>query len=364
MEQIVIPVVGMEPLISVIVPVYKVEKSVPNCIDSILAQTYRNLEIILVDDGSPDRCGQICDEYAKKDTRICVIHKENGGLSSARNAGIDICRGEYISFIDSDDFVSPYFIEILYKGIRGYNADISGVDSGVDFYDKTEQDVRLVSDVNECKVSSIEPYEAIRRILYQSLPNGAQWRLYKREIFRELRFPFGYLFEDAATTHRAFMLAKKVALISARIYAYRVRSDSIVRMKFSDKKLISTVIGEQIVEDIMQYDADLYVAACSRAFALNYQVFIQIPPEDTASLRKVWEQLLRYRDVVIHDKTPELRTKNRVGAWCTYLGMRFAHEFGRMYKYMSNRRMMKRMLHGTSGTNFMKASRNKRVSNT
>lgn len=327
----------IQPLVSIIVPAYKVEKYLPKCIESILAQTYQNLEIILVDDGSPDNCGKICDEYGEKDNRIIVIHKENGGLSSARNAGIDICRGEYISFIDSDDFVSPYFIEILYKGIVECSADISGVDSGVTFIDETEQDVQFAQNGNDCQIDPIDPHEAIRRILYQSLPNGAQWRLYKREIFRELRFPFGYLFEDAATTHRAFMLAKKMALISAHTYAYRVRPDGIVRMKFTEKKLICTTIGEQIIGDIMHYDQNLKEAAYARAFALNYQVFIQIPPSDKKSLLSVWDRLLCYRDVVVQDKSKELRIKNRVGALCTYLGMRTTHELGRLYKMIATR---------------------------
>ena len=101
------------PLISVIVPVYKVEEYLARCVDSILGQTYRNLEILLVDDGSPDRCGVMCDEYASRDSRIRVIHKENGGLSSARNAAIDVARGEYIGFVDSDDWIEPETYEAL-----------------------------------------------------------------------------------------------------------------------------------------------------------------------------------------------------------------------------------------------------------
>lgn len=328
----------MGELISIVIPIYKVEKYLHKCIESIIAQTYKNIEIILVDDGSPDNCGKICDDYAARDARIRVIHKENGGLSSARNAGLDICRGGYISFIDSDDFVSPYFIEILYKGIVEYDADISGIDSGVHFIDETEQEIQLAHNRDDCQIAPIEPHEAIRRILYQSLPNGAPWRLYKREIFRELRFPLGYLFEDAATTHRAFMLAKKMALIHARVYAYRVRPDSIVRMKFTEKKLICTIIGKQIIEDIMQYDPNLKAAAYARAFALNYQVFIQIPPSDKESLKVVWSYLLRYRSVVAKDIAPELRTKNRIGALCTYLGMRFSHLAGRIYKIIEEKR--------------------------
>ena len=115
----------MEDLITIVVPVYKVEKYIDRCVTSILNQTYKNLQIILVDDGSPDNCGKICDEYAKKDNRIEVIHKENGGLSDARNAGINIAKGKYIAFVDSDDYVSNDYIEYMYKILKKENAKIS-----------------------------------------------------------------------------------------------------------------------------------------------------------------------------------------------------------------------------------------------
>ena len=118
----------MNELISIIIPIYNVEKYLHCCINSVIRQTYKNLEIILIDDGSPDNCGKICDEYAKKDNRIKVIHKENGGLSSARNAGLDIAKGEYISFVDSDDYVAENFIEKLYKLCKENDADIAECD--------------------------------------------------------------------------------------------------------------------------------------------------------------------------------------------------------------------------------------------
>ena len=145
------------PLITVIIPIYKVEKYLPKCLDSVLAQTYSNLEIILVDDGSPDNCGAICDEYAARDSRIRVIHKENGGLSSARNSGIDICRGKYISFIDSDDFVSPYFIEMLYRGVHDFNCEIATVEHGVSFMEGKDDSVVFAKDKLQRSYEEIQP---------------------------------------------------------------------------------------------------------------------------------------------------------------------------------------------------------------
>ena len=118
----------MQDLISVIVPVYKVEKYLKRCVDSILAQTYPCLEVILVDDGSPDGCPAICDEYAREDRRVRVIHKENGGLSDARNAGIDAAKGKFLGFVDSDDYVHPRFYELLLQALKGEGADIAGCD--------------------------------------------------------------------------------------------------------------------------------------------------------------------------------------------------------------------------------------------
>ena len=114
-----------KPLISIIIPVYNAEKYLPNCLDSVINQTYKNLEIILVDDGSTDKSSEICDEYAQKDFRIKLIHKENGGVSSARNAGLALVSGDYIAWVDSDDFVAPDYIEYMYKLLKEYDADIS-----------------------------------------------------------------------------------------------------------------------------------------------------------------------------------------------------------------------------------------------
>ena len=127
---------NQNPLISVIVPVYKVEKYLHRCVDSILVQTYTNLEIILVDDGSPDRCGAICDEYAAKDSRIRVIHQENGGLSAARNAGLDVCSGEYIAFVDSDDWLDPEMYAVMMAQVREYGCDVVMCDCVKEFPDR------------------------------------------------------------------------------------------------------------------------------------------------------------------------------------------------------------------------------------
>lgn len=324
----------MPQLISVIVPIYKVEAYLGKCVESILNQTYANLEIILVDDGSPDGCGRICDGYAEKDSRVTVIHKENGGISSARNAGLDICKGAYISFVDSDDFISPYFIEVLYNSLRTTGSEIASVMRGVDFTDAGEGEVQLIRNAADCSVTAVTSREAIRRMMYQRIPNGAPWRLYDRRVFETVRFPENCIFEDAATTHRAFMGAERIALTDAPIYAYRHRPGSIIRSAFTPSKLDCIPVSRQLVADIHAYDPTLDIAAASRAFSMNYHVFIQVPRSDRASMKKLWTEMLRYRGAVVRDRAREVRPKNRIGAWCAYLGMDVAYTIGRLYKSM------------------------------
>lgn len=323
----------MRELISIIIPIYKVEKYLLQCIESVLKQTYKNIEIILVDDGSPDNCGKICDDYAAKDSRIVVIHKENGGLSSARNAGIDICKGKYISFIDSDDFVSPLFIEMLYKGIKYNNADISSLTSYVGFFDGNASTVIFSNNVNDIKLCEVSPYHALEMLLYQRIPNAVQFRLYKREIFNDIRFPVGYLFEDVATVHKTFIKSKKIVLIDADLYAYRVRQDSIVRMSFSEEKMIAISISKNLLEDICNYNLSLRRAAISRAFALNYQVFLQVPLKKREYLDMLWKEIIKYRKSVLTNISQKMRNKNRFAAFISLFGKRISHYIGRKIVY-------------------------------
>ena len=206
------------PLISVIVPVYKVEKYLDKCVQSIVTQTYKKLEIILVDDGSPDNCPAMCDEYAGKDERVNVIHKDNGGLSDARNAGLNVCKGDYIMFVDSDDWVEPDYCEKALMSAVEYNVScvVFGVNNIVN--GKCES----CSKTDKKQIFSSE--EIIRMALndtfpYEYVPN----KIFKRELFLNLRFPKGYLYEDMAVTCQALHRAQKVLAIPNCTYNYRIR---------------------------------------------------------------------------------------------------------------------------------------------
>ncbi len=225
----------MNPLISVIVPVYKVEEYLDRCVESIVEQTYQNLEIILVDDGSPDNCPKLCDEWAEKDSRIKVIHKENGGLSDARNCGVKISNGEYITFIDSDDFVLPEYVEYLYSILNKNNADISCC--GLKYVYTTDRLTSFSDNKKDDRIQAISGIEACYK-MYESEYNVylvvANCKLYKKSLVENHPYPLGRLHEDEATTYKMLYEAKTVALSDKKLYGYYQNSNSI--MHFINQK--------------------------------------------------------------------------------------------------------------------------------
>lgn len=206
----------LQPLISVIVPCYNVEEYLPKCIESILNQTYRNLEILLVDDGSPDNCGRICDEYAAKDSRIRIIHKKNGGLSDARNAALDVMTGEYVTFIDSDDYVSDDYVEYLYKIIKESGVKLS-VSSYQTFVDDSSAEICTN---NPLFVKIVHTNDALTGMFYQQIFDTSAWaKMYHRSLFSDgIRYPKGWLYEDLPTTYRLMMKCDYIAFGNYRSY--------------------------------------------------------------------------------------------------------------------------------------------------
>lgn len=237
-------------LISVIVPVYNVEEYLPRCIDSILAQTYSNLEIILVDDGTKDNSNVICDEYAAKDSRIRVIHKENGGLSSARNAGIDVAKGEYIAFVDSDDWIEPDAYETmltlaLEENVKLVCAGRYDVRSG-----SGERTVGLCPPKQEV----ISGEELVRRIfLWDNIDSAAWDKLYHRSLFREIRYPVGKIVEDVPVTYRIALDAGRIGMCSKPVYNYFHRPGSITTSSVSAKTFHFSQHTEKIYPYIREH---------------------------------------------------------------------------------------------------------------
>lgn len=317
-------------IISVIVPVYNVMNYLKQCLDSIIQQTYTNLEIILVDDGSTDQSGSICDSYKEKDSRITVIHKKNGGLSDARNAGLNICKGDYISFVDSDDYLSPYFYEVLIGVAEKKNCDIVALKGGTSFWDGEEAPI-LAKNKEMFSAYYSNSHDVLERMLYQEIATGAPFKLYKKEVFDNIRFPVGYLYEDVATTYKPFFNAKECAIVEADIYAYRKRRDSIIRQSFSPKKMICLDIFNQLVNDEQLKDAGLQKAAKSRVYAMTYSVFLQVPEDDKETQRIIWNKLKTVQKDVMFDTSKIMRKKNRYAAFVSLLGMNISYIIGRKF---------------------------------
>lgn len=216
-------------LISIIIPVYNMEKYLEVCLDSVINQSYKNLEILLIDDGSTDSSAEICLEYAKRDERIKYYKKENGGLSSARNFGLDNYNGEYVGFVDSDDVIDKDMFKILYNNIKKAKADLS-ICEVVRFKDEPKF---VIS--NDCKIYDRE--DVLKIILEDKIIcNFAVNKLYKREIIKDIRYPIGKVQEDVGTTYKFIKNAKKIVYTSSQLYGYYSRDNSI--SKTLNKKFI------------------------------------------------------------------------------------------------------------------------------
>ena len=247
------------PLISVIVPIYKVEKYLCECVDSIINQTYKKLEIILVDDGSPDGCGEICDKYAEQDERISVIHKKNGGLSDARNAGIKQCKGEYIVFVDSDDYMTFNGIELLVNSIISNDADI--VVGGVKKFEDSTKNI-----IWKTSLDSPEIVQNSKEAIIDVLENGcASWaRIYKSSLYKNILFPVGEINEDEAIVIDLLKNSKKIVKINDLVYCYRYRSESITSTNWTAKKLDWVNHCKSNIESVADIDKDLIYYAEKR----------------------------------------------------------------------------------------------------
>ena len=233
------------PLITVIVPVYRVQQYLERCVKSICEQTYQNLEIILVDDGSPDQCGEMCDELAKKDCRIRVIHKKNGGLSDARNAGLDVMMGEYVGFVDSDDWVCPQMYETLYKRMIEQQAEISCC--GIDRCTDDGHQSYFNPDVTE--TFTLDRVEALKELTRnQKITNSLCDKLYRSKIFENLRMTKGILFEDFQVQPHCIAQAKKVTYTANPLYCYYLSPQSILRGNYSIRQYDCIRISRQCIQ--------------------------------------------------------------------------------------------------------------------
>ena len=239
------------PKISVIVPVYNVERYLPQCLDSIINQTFRDIEIICINDGSTDNSGIILEEYAQKDSRLKVLNQENQGLSVARNNGIAQATGEYISFIDSDDFIHLEFLDTLYQTLIQSNCDIAGCD----FQKVYNNEVPVLGNIKFKKyVSALDVLLNKKNFIHFNVWN----KLYKREIIKDIQFVENLYFEDWVFNLCVFAQNTSFAWINEKLYGYRISNQSIVRSQFNHKKLEDYVRGIEIVAEYFQANHPQY----------------------------------------------------------------------------------------------------------
>ena len=301
---------NMTGLISVVVPVYKVEKYLERCIQSIVTQSYGNIEIILVDDGSPDKCPIICDQWKEKDSRIRVIHKKNGGLSDARNEGIRIAKGEYIAFVDSDDYVHPQFIEILYSVITQRQADVVACE-----YEEVSAD----SVLNVTKKIYFDDISFKQLIEYTptAIAFNVWNKLYKRELFDSIQFPVGKIHEDVGIWWELLYYAKNIVAISDRLYYYCQNQDSIMRVEYGMQHMdLPEVIYLQYCR-LKKLPDDLYASkvleACLNIYPNLYEKLIDNPKFGKYDKRIFFRSYREKLSIAKNDKN--IRKMEKIKHW-------------------------------------------------
>lgn len=311
----------MQDLVSIIVPVFNVENYLGDCIESILKQTYTFFELILVDDGSTDSSYKICEEYAATDKRIKLYKKENGGLSDARNYGLDHAKGKYVTFIDSDDYVENNFVEALYYSIQKNSSDIA-----VAAYRRVTDDGDISYDIKPGEKSECwSNIDALILMLYQKIISiSACSKLYSIELFNEIRFPKGKLYEDILTVPQLFLNAKKISYENKSLLNYRIRKGSITASTFKAKDVEmlenSIIIRDNFIQlKNLRLSRSVESYIFSKASTLLFLVEGSNWPDKKKIMNLCWNYIKKYRYGIMGDRNS--RKINRIGACLSFLGM-------------------------------------------
>ena len=310
----------MEPLISVIVPVYNVEGFLDQCLESIVAQSYRNLEILVVDDGSTDSSGDKCDRWAERDERIRVIHQPNGGLSAARNSALDAMSGEWVIMVDSDDVLHPEAAATLLATIQRHQADIAVGDYMI--IGENEAPHWPAVSGPEATCHDFSQQEAISAVFYQQgLTHSAWARVYRSELFNDIRYPVGRLYEDLAIIYPLLKKCKKIVKIDTIVYGYRQRESSILGY-FSPRRADVLNICEALEENILHNDSQYLKAIRSRLLSACFNILLlskQDKSNDHSQLQdRCWAGIKRLRLECLID--PHVRLKNKLGILASLAG--------------------------------------------
>lgn len=285
----------MNPLISILIPIFQTKDCLEACIQSILCQTYTHFELILVDDGSTDGSEEICDDFAKLDSRVSVIHTANSGVSAARNTGLSHAKGDYIAFIDSDDKIAPDYLEYLLELLLEHKADISACNTY--FIHSLTESVLKENVPPEITVYSCET--ALEKLLYnQDFHNSCWGKLYKKELFSNITYPEGHIYEDLGTTYKLVDRCDRIVYSSLKKYYYLLRKGSIMRTAFSRKYMDSLYFSKEILAFMEEKHPDLSKAAKYRLCQSAFEVLLKMDPNDNSfgpERDDAWKQIRSYR---------------------------------------------------------------------
>lgn len=311
--------------VSIIIPVYNVENFLRKCIQSVCEQTYQNIEIILIDDGSKDSSGYICDEVKSTDDRIIVIHQENYGVASARNAGLDIMTGDYFTFVDGDDIVAPDFIKILLNSLTEYNADISTCCHKRIEFDSTEKIIKFIDKKTTLPVIK-NGIESITDMFYGKTCSASSGsKLYSYKTFKDLRFQNLVMGEDTLFVYLAFVKANRIVHTDIPLYYYIQQEESVTNKKANYIKFYDYVkLYDSIINtDSNKYGKEFFTALVNRLIENNFWVYMKLrncPDSYTSEKNHIIKNIKKYRKYVISNRKSEPRV--RLACLLSYGGMK------------------------------------------
>ncbi len=315
-------------LISIILPIYNVEQYLEKCLTSVCRQTYKNLEIILVNDGSTDSSLEICENFLKTDNRIKLYSKSNGGLSDARNFGVEVAQGEYITFVDSDDFIAEDYIEYLYNLVKKFNTAMS-ICSIYTHYTLTG---KIVDNGNggEIKLSS---EECIEKMCYHNLVDTCAYaKLYKKDLFKDISFPKGKLFEDIGTIYKFFDESKEIACGFQAKYYYEIRPNSIVTSTFNEKKFDLLEMTDQMKLFVDKNYPNLESATLRRSVYARFSTLNQMLDVKGYNLQRL--EMIQYikQNRVSLLKNNKVPYRDKIGIFVlSYFGYGFYKKIWKIY---------------------------------
>lgn len=314
------------PLVTIIIPVYNSAKYLPSCLDSVLSQTYQNLEIILVDDGSTDESFRLVDDFAKSNSKIKTIHQENSGLSSARNAGLKIATGEYVTFIDADDQIEPTMIKDMLEAVQDTDSDIA-VCSFKEKYPNNK--ITHFNPNSTFKKTTYTTVDALKAMLKeQGFMLSATMKLYPTRYFKDIEFPIGMLHEDVGTTYKLIKKANKIVFLPGEYYIYNHHESSIIN-SFNNKKFDLIKLTDEMCDDLDKTYPELQNVTKLRRMRARFSILRQIPANHPRK-RSLQEYLRKHKTYIT--KNPEASRKDKLALKLTEISPRLLQLAYRLFK--------------------------------